>query len=174
MTESKQGWFKAAQSQNPCPEADVLWGFSNGELASDRRDAIKSHLIECAWCCEKIARFGEVAGNKACEEAPVPPSLDQKLRAHWTKPMLQRIWVSQGLWAVLFIVSMTISFADSRHYKQWLVMALVTGARWALSERAARYQITVSQRRDAPAGGTKNRVQSVSESDPGTSHKNRL
>lgn len=173
MTEPKQGWFKSAQPQGACPDADVLWGFSNGELASDRRDAIKSHLIECVWCCEKIARFGEIAGGELPEVCSVPAPQDQNLRAHWRKPILQRIWASQGLWAILFVVSMVISFTDSRHYKQWLVLALVTGARWALSERAARYQITVSRKQDTPANGAKDRGRSVSESDAGITHKNR-
>jgi hypothetical protein len=141
MSDNKQSWFKASEPSGPCPPADELWSFGRGALAADRRDALKEHLSECVWCSEKIARMTEPSGVPDSEAAAVPDDLDRRLRKHWTVSPFVRIWRSQILWMVLFVGSVLVSFADPRHYKQWLVIALVTGVRWALSERAARHTI---------------------------------
>jgi hypothetical protein len=140
MTEEKRSWFKASEPSGPCPSADELWSFGRGDLAAGRRDALKEHLSECVWCSEKIARIIEPPGEPDAVAA-APEELDRRLRRNWTVSPFTRVWRSQVLWMVLFVGSVLISFNAPRHYKQWLVIALVTGVRWAMSERAARHTI---------------------------------
>lgn len=151
MTDSK-GWIKAAKPEGACPAADELWRFGQGELAIERRDAVRGHLTECVWCRETAARISELDAAGAATplsgktsaspvqppfDAPVPPSLDRKTRRIWSADPWRRLWRSQALWMALFALSIGVSFFQPRYYKQFLVIALVAGIRWALSERAA-------------------------------------
>lgn len=158
-SQHKQGWFRASEPPTPCPAADELWGFERGTLAAVRQDEIRAHLTECVWCGEKLARFADPALSTdpaAADGMSVQPpaELDRKLKANWRVDPWKRIWRSQVLWMVLFVASVGVSFADPRHYKQWLVIALVTGIRWGMSERAARHQITLMR---SGAGGDTDR-----------------
>lgn len=142
MTQAdRHGWFRASEPDGPCPAPDELWSFSRGELASVKRDEIRTHLTGCVWCGEKLARLGETA---PADPEKVPAELDRRLRSNWQSDPLIRVWRSPLLWTALFVSSIGVSFADPRHYKQWLVIALVTGVRWAMSERA-RHQITLTR-----------------------------
>lgn len=137
----KRGWFRSERSERPCPAAEDLWAFVEGGIASEARDGIREHLISCAWCSEKVARMADPA---APVSEPVPAGLDRKTRQLWTRNPVAVLWRSQVLWMLLFIGSLGTSFATPRYYKQFLVLALVSGIRWALSERA-RHSITISK-----------------------------
>lgn len=170
MSAPEQGWFKTTAPHDACPDADALWAFHAGELDAKRRDTVKSHLIDCAWCCEKIARFGDTAEGGPEAGETVPPGLDRKVRSRWNPSLLKRVWASQFFWAVCFLSAVSVSFADPRHYKQWLVIALVTGVRWALSERAAKHHLLITRKRDAEGGAPGGRLPAEREA----KEKNRL
>ena len=71
MTDLRHGWFKAEEPKETCPAADELWLFTRSELAAERRDSVRDHLIRCVWCSEKTARMADgepVAGR------PVTPN----------------------------------------------------------------------------------------------------
>lgn len=142
------GWFKSQEPQGACPAADELFFFVQGGMAAERRDAVRGHLAGCVWCSEKIARLSE--GDAASASETVPDALHRKTRRLWSANPLQKIWRSQILWMTLFVASLLISFGQPRYYKQFLVIALVSGIRWALSERSARHSITVT-RLDTPS-----------------------
>lgn len=161
MTQNKQGWFKASEPAAPCPAMDELWGFSLGELAAERRDSVREHLTGCVWCTEKVARFAESGVQNASAAEPVPDALNRKTRRLWAQNPLSRIWRSSLFWMTLFVGSLAASFTQPRYYKQFLVIALVAGIRWALSERA-RHSILIS-RIQPPASSDSKRHSRVDE-----------
>ncbi len=140
---NQQGWFKSQEPQTSCPSADELFFFVRGSMAADRRDTVREHMAGCVWCSEKIARLAE--GDAAAGSEPVPDALSRRTRRLWHSHPLQKIWRSPMLWMTLFIVSLGISFGLPRYYKQFLVIALVAGIRWAMNERLARHHITVTK-----------------------------
>ena len=141
MTERKQGWFKASGDAGVCPAADELWSLHQGDLTAERRDTLREHLIACVWCGEKAARF---ADTETAATETVPTDLNQRTRRLWTANPIQKIWRSPFLWMTLFLGSLAVSFTTPRYYKQFLVIALVSGIRWAINERT-RHSITITQ-----------------------------
>lgn len=160
MTHPKQGWFKASDSPSACPAADELWSFGRGEMTADRRDAMRDHLTACVWCSEKIARTAELDKTAPFAE-PAPADLDRKARRRLGSGYsFKTIWQSQFLWMTLFLASLLISFGTPRYYKQFLVIALVSGIRWALSERA-RHTLMITKL-DSPASHDRSNLPSNS------------
>lgn len=154
----RSGWFKSSGTAGDCLAADELWLFGRGELTADRRDAVRDHLTVCVWCSEKVARLTDPVLSPSDSTAdPVPPGLNRQTRRLWTPSPVLRIWRSQALWAIFFVASIGISFGVPRYHKQFLVIALVCGIRWALSGRANRQSISIAKIDAGDASGRSSR-----------------
>jgi mycothiol system anti-sigma-R factor len=70
--------------ETPCADVlDRVYEFIDGELDSDRRREIKTHLDECAPCLQEFGLEEQVKAivKRSCSD-PAPPELRAKVLSH--------------------------------------------------------------------------------------------
>jgi anti-sigma factor RsiW len=144
MNKIKTGYLRAASASGECPPLDELWACACGELPRDSKEVLNQHLAGCSWCAEKIARMSDPEAARG-GEPKVPDALNRRAKKLWRVSILGRLWQTPWVWMTIFLSALGASFLMPRFYKQFLVIALVSGIRWALSERAQRHSITVTR-----------------------------
>lgn len=125
----------------------------------EQHEETLSHLGSCENCRESLSILVdfESQGKPSLPLALHTRALRQVRKRH-RQEQLMRIWRQGWVWFGALWVSVGLSFAFPRYYKQFLVLSLVFGIKWILDSRKSHLHMTyVSQQASSDSRSTHSR-----------------
>ncbi|MBF0254185.1 MAG: hypothetical protein HQL11_03575, partial [Candidatus Omnitrophica bacterium] len=129
--------FEIQEFRRECPSFDFWARWSDGDLSEKERQAATEHLVECSFCTEVMKSLMEWKRVPECGEK-IPRAWRLRLRREAGGTLFAgraRWWGRGRIWLVASVAAIGLSFCASSYYKQFLVIALLSGLKWIVDSR---------------------------------------
>jgi len=116
-----------------CINAVVINDYLNGNVSGEKKQAIEAHLSECSECLDALVFAYQTVDEYRKTKACLPAGREKKMKANWKK----------NIWFIGAIAMFALSFFMPRYFAQFLVGAMLMGAKWIFESSNARMLIMI-------------------------------
>lgn len=137
---------QAVRRHLDCPSDKILWAYLEETLPEEEEASrIADHVTDCAFCLEALLLAQEVRpgiqfGPKTL---PRPEAVAEAIRVSGKKHFPWSPRPPKSLWLFLSLVCVGLSFLLSRYFLQFLILALLFGAKWIFDAATGRTLIVM-------------------------------
>ena len=111
-----------------CPPEHVLNDYLTGNLGESDREEVEKHIADCPYCIYRIAEAYEVLNES---------------RFKSIKEFFMNARIKLNLWLVGCIIMFLLSFLVQRYFLQFLVGAILLGAKWIIDSKNTKMLIMI-------------------------------
>ncbi|MBL7157920.1 MAG: zf-HC2 domain-containing protein [Candidatus Omnitrophica bacterium] len=118
---------------NTCINEVVLNDYLNGKVSRESRERIEQHLAGCGECMDALVFAYQTVDEYKKIKACLPAGREKKMKANWKK----------HIWLIGTIIAFALSFFKTGYFAQFLVAAILMGAKWIFDTTNARMLIMI-------------------------------
>jgi len=136
------------QKSADCPSVEALGKYVLGELGPNELYDISMHTKSCKFCNELIeGALLYSAYGKQINVGDVPLKIKEKAKSlnPTYKKERHKImdYLKRGVWLMLCLVSLLMSFFIPRYFLQFLILSVIFGLKWVFNRESTRALIMI-------------------------------
>ncbi len=129
---------------NKCPDEHILNDYLTAALAESDREKIENHIADCPYCIYRIAEAYEVLNESRFNPSTwlrVDGERSRTIKS--IKEFFMNARIKLNLWLVGCIIMFLLSFLVQRYFLQFLVGAILLGAKWIIDSKNTKMLIMI-------------------------------